>query len=202
MKRLNLINAIGEAVIPIAGLLFFDWGIYFILLFYFIDLIATEVFLYIKVNKIIQFQRIKFAFSLRYGRILFSSFLALSTIVLAHIATCVIVPNINFYDEFIAFLSYEEMGFPVPQGYILLPLVILGNLQQYKLTFIKTGIYKVVSWKNLILSRRRALFIALIGGVLSIIITYLFPMIPTFVYVLLIVGIKFYIDAYLTLDKL
>src|SRR5690554_8069219 len=75
MNRLRLINAISEAIIPLLGIFFFEWGIYFILLFYFIDLVATEVFLYIKVNKIIQFQKINFPFQTRYGRLLMNTFL-------------------------------------------------------------------------------------------------------------------------------
>lgn len=193
MNRLKLANAIAEALIPIMGLLFFDWGIYFILLFYFIDLVATEVFVYIKVNKIIQFQKINFAFSLRYGRLIFNSVLMLLVIVISQLAVYFIVPGINFTDQIIEFLSYEEAGLPIPQGYILLPLVILGNYQQYKAMFVKTGHYQMQSWKNLIFARRKALYIALAGGVLAIGIANLIDL-PGFVYVLVIVGVKFWVD--------
>jgi hypothetical protein len=194
MNRLKLINAIGEAVIPLMGLLFFDWGIYFILLFYFIDLVATEVFVYIKVNKIIRFQRINFSFSIRYGRLIFNTFLMLMVIVIAHLAVYFIVPDIDFLLQINAFLSYEEAGIPIPQGYILLPLVILGNFQQYKTLFVKTGVFQRSSWKVLIFSRRKALYISLIGGIAAIIIAY-FIHLPSFVYVLSIIAAKFYIDV-------
>ncbi|RYM35972.1 hypothetical protein ERX46_02960 [Brumimicrobium glaciale] len=195
MNRLKLVNAISEAVIPILGLVFFEWGIYFILLFYFIDLIATEVFVYIKVNKIIQFQKINFPFSLRYGRLIFNSILMFLVIIISQIAVYFIVPGIDFPKQIVAFLSYEEAGLPIPQGYILLPLVILGNYQQYKAMFVKTGAYQIQSWKNLIFSRRKALYIAIAGGILAIGLANLIAL-PGFVYVLVIVGVKFWLDFF------
>ncbi len=193
MNRLKLVNAISEAVIPILGLLFFDWGIYFILLFYIIDLVATEVFVYIKVNKIVQFQKINFPFSTRFGRLIANSALMLLVVAVSHIAVYFIVPGIDFPDQIVEFLSYEEAGIPIPQGYILLPLVILGNFQQYKAMFVKTGVYQMTSWKNLIFSRRKSLYIALAGGILAIALANLIA-IPGFVYVLVIVAVKFWID--------
>lgn len=195
MNRLKLVNAISEAVIPILGLVFFDWGIYFILLFYFIDLVASEVFVYIKVNKIIQFQKIKFPFATRYGRLIINTALMVFVIIISQIAIYFIVPGIDFPKQIVAFLSYEEAGMPIPQGYILLPLVILGNFQQYKAMFVKTGVYQMQSWKNLIFSRRKALYIAIAGGVMAIGLANLIVL-PGYVYVLLIVGVKFWIDLY------
>ena len=197
MNRLKLITAIGEAIIPIMGLLFFDWGIYFILLFYFIDLVATEVFVYIKVDKIIQFQKIKFPFNTRYGRLLMNTFLMLMVVLAAHFAVYFIVPDIDFISQINEFLSYEEAGIPIPQGYILLPLVILGNYQQYKALFIKTGQYQRISWKVLIFSRRKALYISLMGAVMAIIIAY-FIVLPSFAYVISVITVKFYIDLFHT----
>src|SRR5690554_1187378 len=197
MNRLKLVNAIAEAVIPIMGLLFFDWGIYFILLFYFIDLVATEVFVYIKVAKIIDFQKIKFPFNTRYGRLLMNTFLMISLVFVSHLAVFLIVPEINFLHQVNEFLSYEEAGLPIAQGYILLPLVILGNYQQYNTLFVKTKQFQRISWKVLIFSRRKALYIALIGGVAAIIIGY-FTNLPAFVYIAGVIVVKFYIDLYHT----
>lgn len=193
MKRIKLINAISEAIIPLLGIFFFDWGLYFILLFYFIDLIATEVFIYLKVQKIVQFQKIKFPFSTRFGRLIINSVLALILIILSHLAVYFIVPNIDFASAFIEFLSYEEAGIPIPQGYILLPLVVLTNFQQYKTTFIQSGVYRVTSWKDLIFSRRKALYIAILGAVIAMVIASFIAM-PESIYVMLIVAVKIWVD--------
>lgn len=193
MKRIKLINAISEAIIPLLGIFFFDWGLYFILLFYFIDLIATEVFIYLKVQKIVQFQKIKFPFSTRFGRLIINSVLALILIILSHLAVYFIVSNIDFASAFIEFLSYEEAGIPIPQGYILLPLVVLTNFQQYKTTFIQSGVYRVTSWKDLIFSRRKALYIAILGAVIAMVIASYIAM-PESIYVMLIVAVKIWVD--------
>ncbi|MBW7867136.1 MAG: hypothetical protein H3C31_02290 [Brumimicrobium sp.] len=191
--RLRIISAIGEAIIPLMGMLFFNWGIYFILLFYFLDLLTSQVFLYLKVKKIIQFQGIKYPYNSSYGRILVNNTITVSVILIAHLAVFFIEPGIDFYTQFIDFLAYEEAGMPIPQGYILLPIVILGNWQQYKMLFIRTGRYQVLSWKNIILENRKLLWIALGGGVTAVLISYFIP-IPYYIYILAIIGVKFWFD--------
>lgn len=196
--RLKAIQAIGEAVIPLLGFFYFDWSLYFILLFYFIDLIATEVFTYIKVNKIIVFQRIGYSFKQRYGKLLINTSLVILLLILSHLFIYFQQSGIDFWQAFIQFLAYEEPGFPVPQGYILLPLVIFGNYQQYNSMFVKSNAYRVFSWKKLILSRRRALFISLGGAILGLILLH-FLVIPSLAYLLIITAVKFYVDVKLTL---
>lgn len=195
--RLKVVQAIGEAIIPLLGYFYFDWSLYFILLFYFIDLIATEVFTYIKVNKIIAFQRIGYSLQQRYGKLILNSILVIFLILLSHAFIYFQQEGVNFHQAFIAFLAYEEPGFPVPQGYILLPLVIFGNFQQYKNMFVKSNAYRVFSWKKLILSRRRALLIGLGGAILGLILVQI-VVIPSLVYLLLMTVIKFYVDVKLT----
>ncbi len=195
--RLKVIQAIGEAVIPLLGFFYFEWSLYFILLFYFIDLIATEVFTYLKVNKIITFQHIGYSFNQRYSKLLINSLLVVVLIFLSHVFIFFQQNGINFWEAFVAFLAYEEPGFPVPQGYILLPLVIFGNYQQYNTMFVKSNAYRVFSWKKLILSRRRAIFISLTGALLGLILVQ-FLVIPSLVYLLLITAVKFYVDVRLT----
>ncbi len=196
-SRLKVIQAIGEAVIPLLGFFYFEWSLYFILLFYMIDLIATEVFTYLKVNKIIAFQRIGYSLKQRYGKLVINSLMVVVLIVLSHSFIYFQQNGINFWEAFVAFLAYEEPGFPVPQGYLLLPLVIFGNYQQYNSMFVKSNAYRVFSWKKLILSRRRALFISLGGALLGLILVQ-FLVIPSLVYLLLITVIKFYVDVRLT----
>jgi hypothetical protein len=196
-SKLKVIQAIGEAVIPLLGYFYFEWSLYFILLFYFIDLISTEVFTYLKVNKIIKFQGIQYSMQQRYSKLVINSLLALALIIVAHLFIYFQQEGINFWKAFVEFLAYEEPGFPVPQGYILLPLVIFGNYQQYNSMFVKSNAYRVFSWKKLILSRRRALFISLGGALLGLILVQ-FLAIPSLVYLLLITAIKFYVDVKLT----
>lgn len=196
-SKLKIIQAIGEAVIPLLGYFYFEWSLYFILLFYFIDLISTEVFTYLKVNKIIKFQGIQYSMQQRYSKLVINSLLSIALILVAHLFIYFQQEGIDFWNAFIEFLDYEEPGFPVPQGYILLPLVIFGNYQQYNRMFVKSKAYRVFSWKKLILSRRRALLISLSGAILGLILVH-FLVISSLIYLLLITVIKFYIDIRLT----
>lgn len=195
--RLKIFQAVGEAVIPLLGYFYFDWSLYFILLFYFIDLVATEVFTYLKVNKIIKFQGINYSFQQRYGKMILNTVLVILLITVTHIFIFFHQEGIDFMQAVTNFLAYEEPGFPIPQGYILFPLVIFGNYQQYNTMFVKSNAYRVFSWKKLILSRRRALLIALGGAVISLILVQFFA-ITTLIYLLLITAIKFYVDVKLT----
>jgi hypothetical protein len=59
----------------------------------------------------------------------------------------------HFFDSFsisqelFFFLSYEELG--IPQGAILIPLLVLGGYQQLTTFFVKTGAFRVVTLKQL-----------------------------------------------------
>ena len=50
------VQSFGDALIPILGYFFWNWNLYFIVLFYLLDLIASEVFMYFKSKKILQVQ--------------------------------------------------------------------------------------------------------------------------------------------------
>jgi hypothetical protein len=44
---------LSEALIPVLGFFLWDWGLYFILLFYFFDVLAQEIIMHLKSKKII-----------------------------------------------------------------------------------------------------------------------------------------------------
>lgn len=191
LKKQVLIQAIGEAVIPLLGFFFFDWGLYFILLFYIADLIITEFFVNIKAKKIVTTNKGN-AKTWR-NQAIASTFLVLSIIVLIHVVMRFIDPTIHFQKEFVDFVMYEEAGIPIPQGYILLPLILFGNYQQYKMFFLMTAKHRVLRVKDVFRSRKNALFIALAGIGLAMGLCVLLHL-PEIVYLLLIVAGKFFVD--------
>jgi hypothetical protein len=193
IRQQKLLLAISEAVIPLLGFFFFEWGLYFILLFYFLDLFTTEVFLHVKAKKIIDFNA---AATLKKPWLLFgltSIFIAISTVFISHIVMRVIAPEISFYEECITFLMYEEAGVPIAQGYILLPLVFLGNFQQHKLFFLMPAKYRVLNIATIFKARIRALLIALLGAFIALGLAFFTP-IHELIYLLLLVGVKFFVD--------
>ncbi len=198
LQKLRWFQAIGELAIPLLGYFYFDWSLYFILLFYFIDLIVTEVFTVVKVNRIIRFQQINYPLHQRLKKIAVNSFLVLSLLTLSHVFIYYFNNNIVFWDEIWAFLTYEEPGFPVPQGIILFPLVFFGNYQQYTTFFVKMGLFRRFSWSALLRSRRRALVIAILGTLLAILLHTIFPAIPAILYLVVTLLVKFYVDVWLS----
>lgn len=187
------IQAIGEAVIPLLGYFFFDWNLYFILLFYFIDLFATEVFLNLKVKKIVEFNRGQ---NINKKPLLLSAIsfiLILFLIGVSHVAIYFILPGIDFYDEFILFMNYEELGVPIPQWMLLFPLVFFGNYQQYKMFFLMPARYRTKKIEDVFSSRLKALVIGSAGAFFAIILAYFFSL-PAILYLLGIVVVKFYLD--------
>lgn len=193
MNKLKFIQAIGEAVIPLLGFFYFEWNLYFILLFYFIDLITTEVFLHLKVNRILKFQSIRSYPKKWKLNTLFNSFMVVLVLIGSHFAITLLYPGILFEQEFVDFVMYEEAGIPIPQGFILLPIVIFGNYQQYKTMFLRPKLYQLQSWSYLFYSRKRALLTTLVGIVICL-VTASFVDFPIVVYLLGIVLVKFGID--------
>lgn len=197
MNRLKLIQAIGEAVIPLLGFFYFEWNLYFIILFYFIDLLTTEVFLHLKVNRILKFQSVN-SYSKKWKiNTLLNSLLIIFILGGTHVVVSFLYPGISFQQEFVDFVMYEEAGIPIPQGFILLPIVIFGNYQQYTTMFLRPRIYQRQSWSYLFFTRKRALGITSICIIIGFVITYFFQ-IPIVYYLLTVVGVKFLVDFKLT----
>lgn len=193
MNRLRFIQAIGEAVIPLLGFFYFEWNLYFILLFYFIDLVTTEVFLHLKVNQILKFQSVRSYPKKWKMNTAINSLLVVAIIIGTHLTIQLLYPGISFEQQFVDFVMYEEAGIPIPQGFILLPIVVFGNYQQYKTMFLRPRIFQRQSWSYLFYSRKRALLIGLAGIIIAFTIAS-FVVIPIVFYLIAIVAVKFIID--------
>jgi len=110
-----------------------------------------------------------------------SSVLLIFSIVLIHFSMFFIVPEIKFYQEFLAFLNYEEMG--IKQGYILIPLVVLLSYQQYKMTFLMRAKFRTTEMTQLWKTHIQAIIAIIAFGGLCLGIAQLI-LLPELVYVL------------------
>lgn len=184
--RQAYIQLIGDAAIPLAGALFFDWSLYFILIFYCIDLIATEVILHLKSNKTVEFRGInKYEWLLN---ALKSAVLLFVTIVLIHVGTYFIQQGIDFKKELIDFLSYEEFG--IAQGYVLLPIIAFAAYQSYRMTFLMPARFRTVTINEIWRPRLQSLLIIIAFAGISIGLSQ-WIVFHELVYVLAIVGVSF-----------
>lgn len=139
------VQLVGDAIIPLAGALFFDWGLYFILIYYFLELIAQEVILQLKSKKITEYSGN--GSELRGKYTVLSILFLFVGLGLIHLAVYFIHPNIHFEREWIEFMTYEEMG--IPQGVLLLPLVVFAEYQQYRMTFLLPAKFRSVRMEEM-----------------------------------------------------
>ena len=148
MKRLNptYIQLIGDSVIPLLGYFFWNWNLYFILIFYGLDLLTKEVLLHLKSMKINDFRKGE---NSHWGKFALTSSLLLSfSIFLIQLSMPHIERNFDSVKELYAFWSLKDVG-GIEQGYVLIPLIIFIGYFQYKMEFLKPGFFAKMSIQDL-----------------------------------------------------
>ena len=181
------IQLIGDAIIPLLGFFIWNWSLYFILLFYFLDVLVNELIVHLKSRRIVLFHQPKTPIKI-WGLYGFVSATVLTiTFFIIHFTMYFIVPEINFSEELVAFWNYEEMG--IKQGYVLVPLVLLVGVQQYRMTFLMVAKYKSLSLSRVWKDHIQALIFILAGTGLVLGVSY-FIQFSEMIYVLGIVVVS------------
>jgi len=180
------IQLIGDAVIPLLGFFLWNWSLYFIVLFYFIDLILAEVIIHLKTRKTIYFRAAE-SKSLWIKQGVLSMMIFTVNCVLIHLALFILQPTIDFQHEAMAFWSYKEIG--IEQGYILLPLLIFVAYQKYKMEFLLPTLYKTIDlnllWKSH--NTTNLILLAFVGLALGL---FSFVAVPDWMLILIIVALS------------
>jgi hypothetical protein len=126
------IQWIGDLIIPILGFIFWDWSLYFILLFILLDMFTKEVVMHVKayhVNKLHPNGKAQWLKKSVVNTVFFMSFL-----LLVHVAVLQVFPTLKFTIEWWRFWTYEDLG--IQQGYVLLPLLAVSGYMQFKQSFV------------------------------------------------------------------
>lgn len=173
------IQLLGDVAIPLLGFFFWHWSLYFIILFYLIDYLGSEIICHVKSKKVVDHAKLKSTEWLKRG--LISFFLMLAAVSLIHLAMKTIRPEINFLDEAVKFWNYKDMG--IEQGYFLVPLIALVIYMRYKVEFILPKKYNTTKIAQIWKTHNAAHFVilsgaGLIGGLSN------FLVFPEMVYVL------------------
>ena len=124
MKKIEIISALlGDVAIPVVGFLFWDWGFYFIALFFLFDLLFRTLFLKKRVSALPDFSR--------RNKFLFKGFLyPFIEFVLIHCIVVVSFSSLSIGDAFIDFLTYEDLG--IQQGIVIIPLLLLNEIMKIR----------------------------------------------------------------------
>lgn len=186
--KFRYFQVLTEALIPLLGFYFWEWGLYFILLFYFIDLLADLIVTFLKTKKINHYNIQKGSAWRKWGAL--ATLLFLVSIVSIHIAVWSVQPNIDFWNETKAFWMYKEMG--IEQGYILVPLVFLMAFQQYKMEFVRMRIFEKQDVNRLWVSKLKAYFV-MVGFAGLVVGLSQFIILPEWAYV---IGIVSFVSLY------
>lgn len=155
--RLKIIQISTEALIPLLGFYLWDWSLYFILLFYILDMLADILFMNVKARKIYQFLNQISEKKIWINHSVLSSILWLLVIALIHVFILQVHSDMNVLQEIKSFWMYKDMG--IEQGYFLLPLLFFASYQKYRMEFLMPARYKTLQMKSIWINYRRILLI-------------------------------------------
>lgn len=172
-----------DALIPLLGFFVWDWGLYFILLFYILDLLAREVITHGKTKRIYLDQELKSKKKWIINGVT-SGLGLLIVITLVHISMYFIKPGIDFIEEIKLFWHYKEMG--IEQGYILFPLVGYAAYAQYRMQFLLPGKSKHVLMDTVWKQHLLAIVLMGAGALISLLVSLFVPL-PEIVFVLAVI---------------
>lgn len=139
LQRQLYIRLLSNLVIPVLGFWIWDWSLYFILLFYILDICSNEIVLHLKIRKIksVQKERVLKTPTRIYGIV--SGLFLILIIAEINVGIALLYPGFDFQQEIWGFLSYKELG--IPQGFVLLPLIGMMAYSTYKMEFLIPKMY-------------------------------------------------------------
>ena len=130
-QQTKITQLLGDLVIPLVGYYFWGWNMLFILFFYILDVGVSTVYTLVKTKAIHKHHQTSNYPWKHIFLILLGYFL---TFYLAYFLILNISPKTLISKEILRFLLMKEMG--IPQGVLLLPLLIAGGFMQYKISFL------------------------------------------------------------------
>ena len=120
----KIVILLGDIAFPLIGFFFWNWGFYFIALYFIIDQLAKQAFLIVRLKNIsLQFTEKAILLSKSMALFIFEVLI----IILINYQMTV---EFNPINGIIKFLSYEDMG--IQQGVVLIPLLIFAEWMKMK----------------------------------------------------------------------
>lgn len=146
INRLKLTQVLLELAIPLLGFFYWKWSLFFISLFLFIDLLANAVLLYFKVRKIDREQTGQVKNYVAYFLVIALELIALFWAIV--FAVQFIEKPFLLLEQLTNFVMLKDMG--MPQGFFLIPLIVISSYMQYNMEFVKTKTYVTTNSLKLI----------------------------------------------------
>lgn len=192
MRNQRIILAFGDLIIPILGYYWWNWDLHFIFLFYYLDVLSSVVTNGLKLNKISLFRTGKSQAAVHIRQLVSWYVFVLIGLAAFEVGMLFLYPDLNLMGSLIYFLKYEEMG--IPQGAILLPLIFLMNYQQYQLTFIKNGAFRVLPISYVGNLAKTCFLFFTAAGLMFLVINIILPPLPDYIWLWLVITAKLLFD--------
>lgn len=168
-RRILIIQTLIEAILPTLGYFYWHWDTSFVLLWFALDWLVSYVLTILKTNKRYQYSRQVPEKQMARKRLL----LGAGAIILTFSATWFTLPRLesdfSWPERLISFLTYADMG--IPQGVILLPLIILNAYTLYNRQFVQFRLYERITMNKLTLALFRESIILPICGIVALVIS-------------------------------
>lgn len=138
-ERQLYIQILFNLLIPVLGFWLWNWNLYFIVLFYVLDILSSEVVVYLKSKKIREAGKKEAIKSPVNTYKIISGLFVTATIAVIQLGILLLHPDIRLKDEIWSFLTYKELG--IQQGFLLIPLVVMMAFSSYKIEFLIPKVY-------------------------------------------------------------
>jgi hypothetical protein len=176
-QQTKITQLLGDLAIPIIGYYFWDWNMFFILFFYILDVSVSTAFTLVKTKAIHKHHKTSNYPWKHIFLILIGYFL---TFYLVYFLILNISPKVSISKEIIRFVMMKEMG--LPQGVLLLPLLIVGGYMQYKISFLIPKAFETTPIDSL-WHEHVKLFLLIVGVIALLLVLSSWVVFPEGVYV-------------------
>ena len=188
-KTLLFIQILGELAIPLIGFFFWNWSLYFILLFYMIENLFATYF-QLETFRKFTFLVEKKESGIDYKKLFVFITFWLMEVALIHLFLFLSNPSIQFGKEVVDFFMYEDMG--IPQGFLLIPLLYFASKMKMKqdIQTLTIKIKSIDEVKNF--SPKFNYYWVSIGFWVSLILISLFISLPELVAIIIMLALFIY----------
>ncbi len=138
-KNALIVQTLLEALLPVAGYLFWNWDTSFILQFYLLDWLLFYGLTLAKARKRAHYHPDADERRLAFRNALLGALLLIATTALVWNLLPRLQQPFSWSERIWAFLSYEDLG--MAQGLFLIPLILLNGIMLYKSQFIRLNLF-------------------------------------------------------------
>jgi hypothetical protein len=135
-----IIQTLLEALLPVAGYLFWNWDTSFILQFFLLDWLLFYGLTVAKASKRASYFQSTAEQKIMRNNVILGALLLLATVLMVWILLPRLQQPFSWTERIWAFLSYQDLG--IAQGLLLIPLILLNGILVYKTQFIRLRLFE------------------------------------------------------------